>query len=169
LKRLKLKEQILGLLAAHPRGLSVRGMRDLLDPVPSQPTLSRRLMALRARGEVARVGEGPATRYIYTDSRHRLAEIKSLALHEAIAHKLVRTPELIEIAQQNLDSLRVANPAGRVYHEQWQQFLQGDRFSLLRLLTSDSEAARALRQESPFGGILSPEERRQVLQRYAAA
>jgi len=169
LKRLNFKEQLIGLLAAHPGGLSVREIRGQLEPTPSQPTLSRRLSELRTRGEVARVGEGPATTYVFTGGRHRLAELRSLALHEAIARKLVRDLTLIEIAQRNLDALRKANPAGHVYHEQWQRFLQGDRISLLRMITSDSEVARALRQESPFGGILSREERLRVLQRYVAS
>ena len=161
--------QLLGLLAAHPEGLSARELRDLLEPAPSQPTLSRRLMALLARGEVARDGKGPATRYMLSGGRHRLAELKSKALHEAVARKLVRDPALVEIARRNLETLRESNPAGRRYHQQWEGLLQGDRFILLRTMTSDSESARNLRQESPFGGILSPVERRRVLERFTTA
>lgn len=169
MKRLQIDNQLLGLLAAHPEGLSARELRDLLEPAPSQPTLSRRLMVLLTRGEVVRDGKGPATRYMLSGGRHRLAELKSKALHEAVARKLVRDPTLIEFARRNLDALRESNPAGQRYHQQWEQLLQDDRFMLLRIMTSDSEAARSLRQESPFGGILSSEERRRVLERFTTA
>jgi len=165
----ELESRILALLAAHPEGLAAAALRHRLQPAISQPTLSRRLMDLRARGLVAQVGAARATRYVFAGGRHRLVELRSRALHQRVAEKVIRNPEVLNRARQTLDALKKRNPAGAVYHDQWEQLLEGDRILLLRTLTDDSEQANALRQESPFAGVLSSGERQQILERFRAA
>lgn len=169
MSRNPLQNQILGILAAHPEGLSAPELRARLRPRPSQPTLSRRLMDLRARGLVARTGAARATRYFFTEGRHRLAELRSQALHQAVAEKLVQQPALVERALENLETLKRRNPSGHRYHQRWEQLLRGDRTQLLRVLTADSEEARALRQETPFAGILRAHERRRIFDQFKSA
>lgn len=159
------ENQLLGLLAAHPDGLSSPELRARLRPRPSQPTLSRRLLDLRARGLVVQVGKARATRYLLAGGRHRVSELRSQLLHREIAEKLLRKPELARRALDNLATLRRRNPAGRSYHDRWEQLLRGDRIQLLQTLSADTEEARSLRQETPFAGVLSGKERRRVLER----
>lgn len=160
------EKQILGLLAAHPEGLSAPALRKALRPRISQPTLSRRLMALRARGEIAKVGSARATRYFLAGGRHRLAELRSQALHQRVAEKLVRNPDVARKALETLKKLRERNPSGHPYHDQWEELLRGDRLRLLQTLVADTETARALRQETPFAGTLSANERTEILMRF---
>lgn len=160
---------LIALLAAHPEGLAAPELRAALKARGmhiSQPTLSRRLLALRAQGLVLRTGKARATRYVFAGGRHRLADMKSRALHEAIAMKLLQNPKLAERALANLQVLRRKNPSGHPYHEAWENLLRGDRIRLLQTLTAPTEHAQAMRQESPFAGVLHQDERRRVLERF---
>jgi DNA-binding transcriptional ArsR family regulator len=162
------QQPVIGLLAAHPEGLSARELRAGIRPKISQPTLSRRLMELRARGLVSVISSGRSTRYVFTGNRHRIAEMKSRALHERIAEKLVRNPTHITRALARVAELRQRHPEGRKYHDRWEQLLRGDRIELLQTMTADTEEARALRQETPFAGALNANERRRILHRFTA-
>lgn len=161
--------RLLALLAAHPEGLSAPDIRRQLRPVISQPTLSRRLADLRARGLVAQIGAARATRYVFIGGRHRLAEMKSRALHQRVAEKLLKNPDVLDTALKQLEAVGQQHPSGRSYHKRWEELLRGDRIRLLQVLTEDTEEARALRQESPFAGVLKPEERRRILNRFKAS
>jgi hypothetical protein len=53
----------------------------------------------------------------------------------------------------------------RPYLDTWQMLLEGTRRDLIRVMVSTDAAARDLRQASPFGGVLSDEERIDALLR----
>lgn len=169
MKNQAFEDSLIALLAAHPEGLSAPEVRARLRPKISQPTLSRRLLALRARGLVVQTGAARATRYVFAGGRHRLAELRSQALHQRIAEKLVGNPGIVEDALRNIATLRVQHPSGRSYHERWEQLLRGDFIQLLQTMIADTEESRALRQESPFAGTLSSAERQRILERFKAA
>jgi hypothetical protein len=156
--------ETLELLAAHQRGLSASVLRALLSSRPSQPTLARRLIELRARGKVVVEGRGRATRYHLASGNER-PRLRSRLLHEAVALKLVRDPTLIDRARARLAKLRETNPSARAYHQRWSELLAGPREALFRALTEDSESAADLRKESPFTTLLKPDERSRILQR----
>jgi hypothetical protein len=46
---------------------------------------------------------------------------------------------------------------------EWERLLEGPLTELLTALTSPSPRSRELRQNNPFAGVLSEEERRRVL------
>jgi len=154
--------ELLGLLATASEGLSASELRSRLSSRPSQPTLSRRLTALRAAGKVVVRGLGPATRY-HVASGNELPKLRSRLLHEHVARKLVREPDLVERARVRLAFLQSKNPSARAYHRRWMELIEGPRDALLRALSEDSESAADLRQESPFSTLLAPSEREQVL------
>jgi len=131
---------------------------------PSQPTLSRCLIGLRAQGRVIADGQARATRYLLVNSME-LPKLRSRLLHERVAVKLVNDPALIERARSRLEKLRGTNPSARRYHARWAELLGGPREALLRTLSEDSEAAAELRKESPFTTLLEPRERARVLRR----
>jgi hypothetical protein len=92
---------------------------------------------------------------------HRLAELRSIALHEAIGRELARKPELVEIAKR-----RVAEGAFHPYYRvEWQKVLALPLDGLVAFLTEDTERARALRQCTPFAGVIGPRERWEIWRR----
>lgn len=148
--RSTLEQQVLTLMAANPKGLASQRLRARLRPRISQPTLSRLLTSLRARGVVLKTGSARATRYHLVEGRIGAAELRSRLLHEQVAVRLVRDPALKAIAIKRLEKLRAANPNGRVYHDRWAELLDAPLPKLLRAMTEDSERAAVLRRESPF-------------------
>jgi hypothetical protein len=159
------EQHILGLLALSPGGLSASELRAQVLPEISQPTLWRRLDALRASGQVRRVGHGRAVRYFGAASGHAIADLRSKALHGAVGRKLLRRPELLEVARRRLEQMRLTAPYAETYIERWESLLSGPIESILQVLGADDEDSTALRHASPFAGLLSEQERLATLHR----
>ena len=157
-----LGNEIVALLASAPDGLSAPQILAGLENRISQPTLSRRLMDLRAHGRVAVVGKARATRYFYTRSRVELAAVRSRMLHQRIARRVARDPALLNRVRSRLKQLSDVNPSGRIYHEQWSALLDADLPYLLRTMVAESEKSDALRKESPFTVLATREDRERV-------
>ena len=156
-------DRLLGLLAASPKGLRAPELLALF-PVPiSQPSLSRRLQELRARGLVAIEGKARATRY-HALLPGQLPMLRSRRLHQAVALRLTQHPELRAQARTRLSQLRQVNPHGRLYHDRWAELLAGPLPRLLRKLTEDSEDADTLRKESPFTVLVDRNTRRRIFE-----
>jgi hypothetical protein len=103
-----------------------------------------------------------------TDLRVRNEE-RSIALHQAVADRLREDPALIGQARARVDAWLAEGRIHPVYGEAWQRLLSGPFDSLLALLTRDDEHARALRQCSPFAGVLDPQTRWRLLREGRAA
>ena len=159
------EQQILGLLAMNPGGLSARELCAQVHPRLSQPTLWRRLDELRAKGRIRRTGRGRATRYHGVTSGHAIADLRSKALHLEVGKKLLRQPELLEHARSRLAKMRITTPYAKTYLERWDDLLSGPIEAVLQVLGADDEDAKALRHASPFAGLLSEQERLVVLRR----
>ncbi|MFU8895342.1 MAG: hypothetical protein ACNA8J_03045 [Gammaproteobacteria bacterium] len=156
------RDEIVALLASAPHGLSALEILASLEHQISQPTLSRRLMDLRARGRIAAFGKARATRYFFTGSRGELAALRSRMLHERIARRIARNPALIDQVRRRLARLSEVNPSGRNYHQQWGALLDADLPALLRTMVADSERSDVLRKESPFTVLATREDRQRV-------
>jgi excisionase family DNA binding protein len=97
---------------------------------------------------------------------------RSLWLGYAIAGKLtVDPPGVMEKARTNLAHLKRVHSGGpsRRWLAEWEKLLDGPAEGVLDALTSRAPRARELRQNSPFAGVLSEEERRRVLSGLTAA
>jgi DNA-binding Lrp family transcriptional regulator len=162
---IQIEQQILGLLALNPGGLSASELRKQLRPKVSQPTLWRRLDELRAAGRVRRVGHGRATRYLVAASGQAVADLRSKVLHREVGKKLLRQPELLEVARVRLERMRVTTPYSQKYIDRWVSLLSGPIESVLQVLGADDEDSRALRHVSPFAGLLTEQERLAALRR----
>jgi hypothetical protein len=90
---------------------------------------------------------------------HRLAEERSLALHRLIAEVLARDPSQIEKVRSRLRLWREAGTMHRHYADQWARLLDGPFEELRRVMTDAGEHARALRQSTPFAGVIDPRTR----------
>jgi excisionase family DNA binding protein len=91
---------------------------------------------------------------------------RSLWLGHAIAGKLVQDPGgVVEKAWMNLDNLEQVHSGGvaRRWLAEWRVILRGPTEGVLEALTSPIPRARELRQNSPFAGVLTDEERQRVL------
>jgi hypothetical protein len=94
------------------------------------------------------------------------SEIRTLELHRAVSLKIEANPtDTISIARRNLALMRESDQFGRssFYFDTWQTLLDGSLSDLVRVMVSTDATAKELRQASPFSGILSDEERFEVL------
>jgi excisionase family DNA binding protein len=98
-------------------------------------------------------------------------QLKALWLHRAVAGRLVTDPDaVLAKAAVNLGRLRQVHPSGMtaVWLDRWQVVLDGGIEGVIEALTSGEPYAMELRQNSPFAGVLSEDDRRAVLAAFAA-
>ena len=99
-------------------------------------------------------------------------QARSLWLGYAVAGKLVTDPTgVLEKARNNLAHLRDVHARGAAnrWLLEWQVLLDGPIAGVLEVLTSRSPRARELRKNSPFAGVLSEQERKQILSNLGGA
>lgn len=99
---------------------------------------------------------------------HARVDARSLAMHRAIAEKLRARPELIAIAHDNLERWSVSNPRSKPYWDAWREVLARPLPEILALIVEDGERMTAMRQTSPFAGVLDPRERWAIYDEFAA-
>jgi hypothetical protein len=99
-------------------------------------------------------------------SGHLRIDRRSLALHQAVAKKLRAHPELIGIARENLDRWYDGSGRSRHYIDEWRRILDLPLEEVLSVMEQDGERMTALRQSSPFAGVLEPAERWAVYARF---
>lgn len=99
---------------------------------------------------------------------HERIDRRSLALHQAIADKLRVHPALLEIARENLDRWSAAQGRSQPYWDAWRVLLDLPLEELLDRLVEESEHMTAMRQATPFAGVLTARERWAVYDRFAA-
>jgi len=90
---------------------------------------------------------------------------RSLWLAYAVAGRVVADPWRVRLlARENLEKMRrTARGQARSRLDEWERLLDGSVENLLAALTSRSPRGRDLRQNSPFAGVLSEEERERAL------
>jgi len=96
---------------------------------------------------------------------------RSLWLHRAVAERLAIDPTgVLALAWSNLARYRRVHRDGRSegWFAQWEALPTEGRESVERTLVSPSPAARELRATSPFAGVLTPRERKELLHRFRA-
>jgi excisionase family DNA binding protein len=95
---------------------------------------------------------------------------RSLWLAHAVAGKIVTDPDTyLATARNNLTLLRsTARGRAVTWVDEWDRLLQRPLHELLDALTSTTTKGRELRQNSPFAGVLSEDERSRVLARFVA-
>lgn len=92
-----------------------------------------------------------------------LAELRSLALHRAVADKLSHDAALLALARTNLDAAAARGTTHPHYVEAWRRLLALPLDALLVKLVDESQEMRDLRQASPFAGVLTARERWKIL------
>jgi hypothetical protein len=100
---------------------------------------------------------------------HWRIDRRSLALHRAIADKLREDPALLDVARDNLDRWSRAAGHSQPYWDAWREILDHPIEEVLDLIVEDSEKMTAMRQASPFAGVLSPTERWAIYERFPSS
>jgi hypothetical protein len=101
---------------------------------------------------------------------HQEIDARSLELHRLIAAKVRREPELLDRARLTLQRWRDPGNPSRAdpYLAEWERLMAQGLEQVLATAIEESERAAALRQCSPFSGILSPAERFAFLKTWTA-
>jgi hypothetical protein len=136
---------------------SGRRRRHMLEPSMAEARL--RADSLRPRELIgARSADG---------ERHRLAQLRSLAYHRALARKLRRST--VDEARRVLLEWRHRGVIDPRYADEWEEILDRPIHEIRRVLASDDSHADDLRQNSPFAGLLSEPERRRIVEEITEA
>ena len=131
---------------------SGRRRRHTLEP--SMTSARQRASSLRPQRLIgARSAEG---------ERHRLAQLRNLAYHRALARRLRRST--VDEARHVLWEWRAKGAIDPRYADEWESILDKPIREIRRILVSDDSHARDLRQNSPFAGLLTEPERRRILE-----
>lgn len=147
---------------AGRREVPLAPLLDLLDAVEERRQQGSRRPLSRVLRERRRAAAPPTVGTGRGEGRgargHRTAERRSLAYHAAIADRL--DDAAVAEARTRLRRWRDERRIHPRYADAWQELLDGPRDRLRDALRSDDEHAAALRQSSPFAGMLDERERR---------
>jgi hypothetical protein len=92
---------------------------------------------------------------------HEVQDQVSLELARRIAAGLAQHPEWLDMARENLDRWSRRNheaPALIRCYQEWHELLSRPLAEIIEILTEASDRGQRLRQNSPFVGVLSPQE-----------
>jgi excisionase family DNA binding protein len=93
-------------------------------------------------------------------------QLRSLWLAHAVAGRLVEDPDgVMARGRSNLAQMFASSTRGsaKVWLQKWEQLLAGPVEGVLEALTSRSPISRELRQNTPFAGVLTEEQRHAAL------
>jgi hypothetical protein len=92
---------------------------------------------------------------------HEVVDAISLKLAQEVAARVQARPELVEVARETLTRWMQRNAGShslmRCYQE-WESILKKPVEEVCAILCAETDEGQRLRQNSPFVGILSPEE-----------
>lgn len=100
----------------------------------------------------------------------RMVSVRSLALHEVIAQRLLDDPDaLIRRARETLVLMMERHPGAAPLLSEWDAILSRPASEVADTLVDPRQRSRELREVTPFAGILSPAERAEIDRRFAAS
>ena len=103
---------------------------------------------------------------------HEVQDSISLELAQRIASGLPQHPEWIDIARANLERWSRLNSNApsllRCYGE-WEKLLQRSISEICAVLTADTGEGQRIRQNSPFAGVIAPDEVWEIKSRHRHA
>jgi hypothetical protein len=156
---------------AGRREVPVGALVELADEVQRTPPQQGARSALgavldrrRRAADQIPAGELLPARYLRDADRHthRTTELRTLAYHRAVARRL--TPAMVADARHRLARWRAQGKIHALYAAEWERLLAQPPQRIARVITTDDQQGRDLRQNSPFAGALSEPERRRVEQ-----
>jgi hypothetical protein len=149
-------------------GVPVAALLDLRDAVEAERSSGRRRRHVlepamdegRDRAERLDPTDLVQVRRDHLDGHDR-AQLRGLAYHRALARRLRRP--MVDDALRQIWKWRQQGAIDPRYADRWEEILSRPVTEVRRAISEDSESAAALRQTSPFAGMLSEAERRKIL------
>lgn len=92
---------------------------------------------------------------------HRTAELHGLAYHRLIAERL--DGQVVEEARRRLRRWRDSGRVDTRWADAWDRILALPEPRIARAISADTPRGRELRQTSPFAGLLTEQERRELV------
>ena len=93
---------------------------------------------------------------------HGLAEARSLAIHRLVAGRLRQEPRIVDVALRRVETWAAEGKMHPAYADAWRELLEGPLDALLAVLSDRGEAAAALRQCTPFVGVIDQRTRLRI-------
>jgi hypothetical protein len=115
-----------------------------------------------AAGKIGGDGSAGGGDRVATPSGHQTAERRSLAMHQLIAGRL--DARLIEDARERIEGLALEGQIHPHYAECWRELLSRPVAQIAAAIAADDQDAIDLRQNSPFAGVISEQERRRIIE-----
>ena len=101
---------------------------------------------------------------------HQQIDDRSLAMHQLVVEKIKANPALFDVVRDTLNRWSsIVCVRSQPYVKEWSALASLGEDVCLQMAVEDSEHARALRQASPFTGILSNQERFAFLNQWVLA
>ena len=98
-------------------------------------------------------------------SDHNRIDARSLVMHRVIAKKLMQNPELLQKAKDNIKRWRMQGVEVSAFKE-WENIIDSGLNNVIRIITANTEESARLRQSTPFTGILTPKERKDIYESF---
>ncbi len=156
--RLGLSQRTAARVCGIPQSMLSRIESGQTDP--SVTTLARLLAGL---GSELRL----ELKSLETGGEGRREKERSLWLNRLVVGELTRDPDrVLAIARDNITRWRdihAGRPSILSSLDHWSEILDGGIEAIVAMLTDRTEEAEDLRQNAPFAGVLSQEQREQVL------
>jgi len=99
------------------------------------------------------------------DNKYLPSDWRSLEMHRLIATKLEADPSLVERARSNISRWKSQRGLTPAYSE-WEKILSSGMDRILHALTSEDQTSARLRSSTPFTGVLTEEERKEIYARW---
>jgi hypothetical protein len=93
---------------------------------------------------------------------HRTAERRARAFHAVVADRL--DDAVIDEARARVEQLAANGHLDPRYADRWRELLGRPHEEIARAIVAETQAARDLRQNSPFSGVLNEQERRRIIE-----
>jgi Arc/MetJ family transcription regulator len=127
-----------------------------LNPRPLKPVMARSRERAKRLDVDALLPPGSAS------EGHDRAARRNLAYHRAVARSLDR--KIVDAALRQMWKWRLQGRIDVHYAERWEGVLRGSVADVRKAIAEDSQDMGDLRQNSPFAGMLSEPERREIFQ-----
>jgi hypothetical protein len=95
------------------------------------------------------------------DRNHR-----SIEFGKAICKKLQNNPDLIQIPINNIQRWEQREGWTDPALQEWKTLLNGPRERIYKILTGTDSESQRIRSSNPFAGVLTQEERNQIMNKY---
>lgn len=110
---------------------------------------------MSTRDEKHQPGLDAAEGRIHHARTHDVLDRRSLALHRLIVEQVRANPDLMNKVRGNLDRwATTASPSSQPYVNAWRKLLEQGDEAILQAAIATGENANAMRQASPFAGVL---------------